>query len=742
MFLNLLPFIHLDLGRNDYLINGTTTFKLPKSYHVGILPNETEGFTFEDSENNTYTDFPIILTIGTHLIITPSQETGAKKISIIAAPIYKECDERRFILDGFMKTDETVGYYKEPNCYIFMNPKFDNISVQVISNTPIGRLKYGTGENPIAREYYDPIIGSSATLMIQDYADSFVQMTMIDSNIFDVGDFEISFKDEYEFHIPPNSVFVAHTIKDYIFESDKEPIADGVFFDKDSRYSVKAKKPGKNTIVGSISVISPYVPCTELNVEIVRSETSTIFGAIDSDYTIDEDSTFCHIFTSPVPRRYKFVIQGQYNLAYISNPYSTDENDFSDYRGFPYINKSAIYYLTVSHDLNIKSGLETTNIVTPYHDFPDCRDGETLKIYGNIPRNPKPAKPFKLPDGLRNVNYLTGRYQINIPSEGANITFQMNSIVIFHNAHSFKGTLGQDPVLHDTGNYVFNFTDMINYFKIKPVKNQSLIANISVLVYKIKGCPPATTNDVIVVSPNHPVSFTVSPESQFGSNLTYDKRQSVKFNVFASSAFYYTVDSDTIYNCSEYWWYGTNFEGHDYRISEFRTVTTIDPETEEIYGLFRGALSYTDLKKSHFNGYRTPKVYTYGNEYYPPDNYYNYPKFEISAVFIIGITIPIIIAIVVAAFLIVVCIRRRRKSYANVTYTETNYMNENEAAQEQIYVKYGEDDSEQKVDRPASTKAQAKTPSLETPLNPIAQPPPVYIIIQPGQPGPAPNPYT
>ncbi|EAY02709.1 hypothetical protein TVAG_440880 [Trichomonas vaginalis G3] len=451
-----------------------------------------------------------------------------------------------------MMTNETIGYYAEPICYIFMNPNFDNISLQVTSNTTGNRLTYGTGESPALRYYYEPINASTATLMIQELRIRLVQMTMIDRSVFTVGDFEISFKDEYEFHIPPNSVFVAHTIKGYTFESDKEPIADGVFFDKDSRYSIKAKKPGNNTIVGSVSVINSYVPCTELNVEIVRNETSTIFGVFDTDYTMAKDSTFCHVFTYPVPRRYKFVTSGRYIKFFITTPNSTYDISISDGTGYPYINKSVVYYLTVDSDVNLKSGLEQTNIVTPYHDIPDCRDAEILKIYGKIQRNPKPTESFKLPDGPDNVNYFSGTYQINIPAGGTKLKFQINSIVVFHNAYSFKAFLDNDPVLHYTGNYVFNFTDKVTHFEIIPAKNQSLIGNISVLFYDYTYQNPATTADVIVVSPNHPIPFIVTKSTYEETNLTYDKHQVVKFNVFASSAFYYTKEARKLYNHSEY----------------------------------------------------------------------------------------------------------------------------------------------------------------------------------------------
>ncbi|EAY15478.1 hypothetical protein TVAG_210080 [Trichomonas vaginalis G3] len=85
---------------------------------------------------------------------------------------------------------------------------------------------------------------------------------------------------------------------------------------------------------------------------------------------------------------------------------------------------------------------------------------------------------------------------------------------------------------------------------------------------------------------------------------------------------------------------------------DFSTINSSEPETEEIYGLFAGALSYVNYSEAVFDEKDIHQVYQYGTKYIPPDNSY-YCKAGLGGGAIAGIVIAVIVVIAVVVAVIV-----------------------------------------------------------------------------------------
>lgn len=191
-----------------------------------------------------------------------------------------------------------------------------------------------------------------------------------------------------------------------------------------------------------------------------------------------------------------------------------------------------------------------------------------------------------------------------------------------------------------TGHYVFNFTDDYAPMTVTPL-NTAHVLNLTVFQYD-KGFG-STTRDIIVVAPNHPQYFTSSPSKNFDdtpTNLSYHKMHNIGYYVFASSSMAVDIKQDgssprghsypyevytfnNLYHNTAIEYYQHSEDKKASNKFTYRTITTNEPDNKEIYGLFVGPLSYTDLKYSRTEREGQQVVYIYGTKYTPKDEMYN-----------------------------------------------------------------------------------------------------------------------
>ncbi|EAY16976.1 hypothetical protein TVAG_280930 [Trichomonas vaginalis G3] len=260
----------------------------------------------------------------------------------------------------------------------------------------------------------------------------------------------------------------------------------------------------------------------------------------------------------------------------------------------------------------------------------------------------------------------------------------MNSLVVFHNAKSFTGKLDGTEVFGETGNYVFNFTDKLAEFTIKPKNNEKSFANVSVYIYN-KDSQSYATSDVIVTAPGHIQHFAVAKDKDhhfFSTNLTINNGQSCHFYAFSSSQvstpisskdrndlISYAIETYPNYigknsTMSHIVWKADYLSENNYVVIQSQPdsntiLISTSADTGEIYGLFLGLYSYTQLSDSVYKPSNPQKVYIYGTKY---NATINGPEEELNdggsgrlspgkiAGIVVGVIFVVIVIIVVLCF--------------------------------------------------------------------------------------------
>ncbi|EAY16975.1 hypothetical protein TVAG_280920 [Trichomonas vaginalis G3] len=302
----------------EKILNGVFNFSIPQETHYEIYadsfiyPYDTEHFTFKDSNNNIFTEFPRKFTSGSELIITPTSPADYKYLQLLSACLLKNCSKIDYTFDGYMKTNEAPGYYQEPTCFVFFTTKNDFNIYNVIQVPNNNQLIEVDSNAFYPREATNYLFGGIITLYIGNpKPGAVVQVSVYDIHIYERGYFSYKFTDEISFRILPKSVFVAFKTEEFTFESTVAPIKPGVFYDFERPFEIKVKRAGESEIVGTVSLIHPYTQCSSLAVEILNEDTSTYFSSTKYDYDVKFGDKICYVFTSPASRRYKFISTGQ-----------------------------------------------------------------------------------------------------------------------------------------------------------------------------------------------------------------------------------------------------------------------------------------------------------------------------------------------------------------------------------------------------------------------------------------------
>lgn len=271
MLLHFLPFIYLRLDKFSYTIDEATTFNVTSN--VAVLPYQTEGFTFQDSNNQEITDFPHIFYQGSTFIVTPTPEKAGTNLTITANYLFEDCPTVEYVLNGFLMTNETAGYYSDRICYLFF-PREDsllklNMNVSSVGSNTVRYYYYRSGTSSTL--YQSTQIPESPTALViieSDRTNEVVRLMILDQNMYDFGDNRKTIRDLAYIPVPPSSVFIAKNTEGFTFESDIAQIGEGIFFNNLTNFNVKVTGPGPADLYYSIVFVNPYMNYTDLNVEI------------------------------------------------------------------------------------------------------------------------------------------------------------------------------------------------------------------------------------------------------------------------------------------------------------------------------------------------------------------------------------------------------------------------------------------------------------------------------------------
>lgn len=408
MILNFLPFISLTSGKNSFKITGETTFTAGS--YIAVFPYQTEGFTFRDSNNKEITEFPTTFQKDNSFTVTPSEDQTNTNLNLAVAPLFTDCPSVRYVLTGIFNSDDRSGYYNTAICYAFFplldsdfDLKFDNVWYSE------GTLSYITDKSttPTSVVSNIDVNCSTITIKIKDVnQNGKIDISALNIKLYQIGDFEKPVTGEIVIHVPPNAVFVGKDIERFQYESDATLVDTGIFYNKTNIFVVKARCEQPSTLLYSVTLINPHIDCSNLNVEVVKEDASTIFADADYDYNVDNFSTICHIFTSPHVMKYK-MISYSFNKIYDISGKTFNFNIYDT--AYSYINRTIFLYSGEKPDRGVKFGLESAEIIEPASSMTHDKETKAFHVYGDIQRNAKPATRYYY-NGNDQINYPDGTY--------------------------------------------------------------------------------------------------------------------------------------------------------------------------------------------------------------------------------------------------------------------------------------------------------------------------------------------
>lgn len=631
MLLNFLLFVTLKFGKHEYTIDHETTLTFNMS--IAFYTKQQSEFSFKKADGTVINEIPSRLSGSDKLVVTPKGST--KSIIIITAPIFDNCDHIDYSINGiFHKSYYNTGIDRSNlNCVVMFTPQHTSkfhIDMAIFSEYIM------TNDAPYLHElqYDNPFVQAETLTFgfkenLYNIGNWYPQISIVDTFLRVFGDFEVTFSGSTKIIVPIGGIFIAKNIDGFTFPDDAK---DGIYDAGRRETELTISTSGEKTLYYCLCYFPPFDLYSSINAEIIHPN-SPIQYSMRLSEGFGSSDRYIVIFTTKDIINYRFHIKSKFSedKTYLKNiltfeEYKLDENTKS------FVGKTFMLDCKPeSRNFPLNLTIGPSDILLPSVGDEKMREKGSYDIYGdeiggdNLNVKTLDKYTFK---GKDIIKLNDGTYQILIPVEGKELDIQNNTYVVFHNAKSFTGTLDGVDILGTTGHYVFNLTDKSSPFNIKPIGGKPVVANISVLYrgtyrsgsYLINNGPQ---NDIIVVSPNHPVYFQISEKSNVkaeNANVTQNPDKQYAFISFASSpqvctAPYLAYNAYPDYDLKNTM-LATFTIGKSSRI-EFSVISHSEPETEEIYGLFIGAASYVDQSEAVFKKKNAYKVYQHGTKYKP-----------------------------------------------------------------------------------------------------------------------------